>query len=109
VKLKSIHIWDSMGAPDGGLKGTCKIQGISGDVEVRLGAEACDRIITLMAEGMVEETKRIAEELTVECIEHCGAHHLLALEQHDNAEVIEEAPSDNPTGPKDDSDYDLRF
>jgi hypothetical protein len=74
MKLKSIHIYDqSYGSKEDGLKGKVTITGENGEIELKIGYEACQRVLAVIAEGMVEETKRVADLMSAEIIEHCGA------------------------------------
>lgn len=92
MKLESIHIFDqSYGREEGKLTGKLKIRGENGQIELTIGFEACQQVLAVIAEGMAEESRRVADLLTAEIIEHCGAPLL-----PDNSEVIEAASDDNP-------------
>ena len=114
MKLKRLSLYEQGYGDDRCLSGKMEIHGVHGDVSLNLDEAHCNRVLALVADMMVEETQRIARELTVECIEHAAAPELITSEVAnytdpglpvvDNAEVIEEAPSDNPD-PKDDCPF----
>ena len=69
--LKSLHIERRASyEPDAGqLHGEIKYENHNGKISIMIDAETSQRILSLCAEGMVRESKRIANELTAAILE----------------------------------------
>ncbi len=80
MKLKRISLYEQGFGEDRCLAGKIEIEGIHGDVTLRLDEDHCQRVLAVVADMMLEETRNVAECLTSEIIGHCGAPELITSE-----------------------------
>ena len=66
--LKSLHMQRPYYPTTGPLTGTIEFEAEHGKVELRLTEAACEQILRIVAGGMVDAAREVAEELTANII-----------------------------------------
>lgn len=73
MKLEVLHIynvtWAHDGAQPGDYKGTVRFKGQTGEIQLKLPARFNQRILEIVAEELVAESRNLAQNLTAACIE----------------------------------------
>lgn len=69
MKLKSLEIVMNEWGPDKGkYTGKIRVEGDAGSVAISLNPETCAKLFAVVAGGIVQCAKEVAEQLTVECV-----------------------------------------
>jgi hypothetical protein len=71
MELNTLHLTrESWGSDKGKLKGRLSVTTESGEIHLTLTQEKAERILTIVAEQLVDQAKEIAHNLTREILEH---------------------------------------
>lgn len=86
MKLQYLEIGNEWVALDD-LKGKAKFVGSTGAVQINLDDTACKRILSVLAEELVRQTKELSKNLTTEIIE-AQANDLLENREDDTNSTL---------------------
>ena len=80
MQLKNLYVKrnDKWEANAGALSGHVTFENEHGDIKLNLSAASAERIVALCAEGMLEESRTIAERMTVNILDGVAVMQLIA-------------------------------